>query len=147
MVWLKHWASGGIGIRASLRTSTAKFKSSSLLPTKKNEIEKHIKKGLSTTLSIFIEKRYWKKLEIKLEDLKSRLARFRPGKVANCYKKQFGKAIYGEVIDDLLKESSQQAIQQKKIKIAGQPKIDLKSFGEGKDLSFQLFRVITWNKT
>ena len=106
------------------------------------KIEKHIKKGLSSTLSIFIEKKeIEKKLEIKLEDLKSKvsLKGFRPGKVPpSVIKKQFGKAIYGEVIDDLLKESSQQAIQQKKIKIAGQPKIDLKSFGEGKDLSFQL---------
>ena len=106
------------------------------------KIEKHIKKGLSTTLSILIEKKeIEKKLEIKLEDLKTKvsLKGFRPGKVpSSVIKKQFGKAIYGEVIDDLLKESSQQAIQQKKIKIAVQPKIDLKSFGEGKDLSFQL---------
>ena len=106
------------------------------------KIEKHIKKGLSTTLSILIEKKeIEKKLEIKLEDLKTKvsLKGFRPGKVpSSVIKKQFGKAIYGEVIDDLLKESSQQAIKQKKIKIAGQPKIDLKSFGEGKDLSFQL---------
>ena len=104
------------------------------------KIEKHIKKGLSTTLSILIEKKeIEKKLEIKLEDLKTKvsLKGFRPGKVpSSVIKKQFGKAIYGEVIDDLLKESSQQAIKQKKIKIAGQPKIDLKSFGEGKDLSF-----------
>ena len=72
-----------------------------------------------------------KKLEIKLEDLKSKvsLKGFRPGKVpSSVIKKQFGKAIYGEVIDDLLKESSQQAIKQKNQDCVGQPKIDLKSF-------------------
>ena len=48
------------------------------------KIEKHIKKGLSTTLSILIEKKeIEKKLEIKLEDLKTKvsLKGFRPGKV------------------------------------------------------------------
>ena len=47
-------------------------------------------------------------------------------------KKQFGKAVYGEVIDKILKESSTKAINDKKIKPALQPKIDLKTFGEGK---------------
>tara|TARA_A100001011_G_scaffold386958_1_gene463883 strand:- start:1309 stop:2664 length:1356 start_codon:yes stop_codon:yes gene_type:complete len=107
------------------------------------KIEKQIKKGLSTTLSIFVGKKdIEKKLEVKLEDLKSKvsLKGFRPGKVPpSVIKKQFGKAIYGEVIDDLLRETSQKAIKEKQIKIAGQPKIDLKSFGEGKDLSFQLY--------
>ena len=53
-------------------------------------------------------------------------------------KNQFGKAIYGDVIDKILKESTTKAIQDKKLKIAGQPKIDLKTFGEGKDLNFEL---------
>ena len=52
-------------------------------------------------------------------------------------KKQFGKAVYGEVIDAILKETSSKAIAEK-IKIAGQPKIDLKTFGEGKDLNYEL---------
>ncbi len=53
-------------------------------------------------------------------------------------KNQFGKAIYGEVVDKILKESTTKAIQDKKLKVAGQPKIDLKTFGEGKDLNFVL---------
>ena len=53
-------------------------------------------------------------------------------------KSQFGKSIYGEVIDNLLRETSTQAISEKKIKVAGQPKIDLKQFGEGKDLNYEL---------
>ena len=64
---------------------------------------------------------------------------FRQGKVPpELIKKQFGKAIYGEVIDKILKESSAKAIQDAKIKVAGQPKIDLKTFGEGKDLNYEL---------
>ena len=64
---------------------------------------------------------------------------FRKGKVPpNVIKSQFGKAIYGEVIDKILKESTTEAIREKKLKVAGQPKIDLKTFGEGKDLNFSL---------
>ena len=47
-------------------------------------------------------------------------------------KNQFGKAIYGDVIDKILKESTTKAIQDKKLKIAGQPKIDLKLLGKEK---------------
>ena len=64
---------------------------------------------------------------------------FRPGKVPpSVIKNQFGKSIYGEVIDKILRESSTKAISEKKLKVAGQPKIDLKQFGEGKDLNYEL---------
>ena len=64
---------------------------------------------------------------------------FRPGKVPPAViKSQFGKAIYGEVIDKILQESSNKALKEKKIKSAGQPKIDLKTFGEGKDLNYTI---------
>ena len=64
---------------------------------------------------------------------------FRAGKVPHSViKSQFGKSIYGEVIDKVLKESTTKAIEEKKIRIAGQPKIDLKTFGEGKDLNYEL---------
>ena len=64
---------------------------------------------------------------------------FRPGKVPPAViKSQFGKSIYGEVIDKILRETSTKAIDEKKIKVAGQPKIDLKTFGEGKDLNYEL---------
>ena len=64
---------------------------------------------------------------------------FRPGKVpSSVIKNQFGKSIYGEIIDKILRESSSKAILEKKLKVAGQPKIDLKQFGEGKDLNYDL---------
>ena len=59
---------------------------------------------------------------------------FRPGKVPpSVIKSQYGKAVYGEVIDKILKETSTEAIKEKKIKVAEQQKIDIKNFGEGKD--------------
>ena len=53
-------------------------------------------------------------------------------------KRQFGKVVYGEVLDKILKETSTKAIEEKKIRVAGQPKLDLKSYGEGKDLNYTL---------
>ena len=100
------------------------------------------KKGLKTSLSVLVDKKtIQKKLDEKLLELQSKvqLKGFRPGKVPpNVIKNQFGKAIYGEVIDGILKETSTKAIEDNKIKVAGQPKIDLKTFGEGKDLDYTI---------
>ena len=106
------------------------------------KIDIQSKKGLTTVLSISVDKKsIQKKMEERLSKVKDQvsLKGFRPGKVpSSVIKSQFGKAIYGEVIDQLLKESTTKAIEEKKLKVAGQPKIDLKSFGEGKDLNFEL---------
>ena len=100
------------------------------------------KKGLKASLSVLVDKKtIQKKLDEKLIELQSKvqLKGFRPGKVPpTVIKNQFGKAIYGEVIDGILKETSTKAIEDNKIKVAGQPKIDLKTFGEGKDLDYTI---------
>jgi len=106
------------------------------------KVEVKNKKGLTTVLSIIIDKKtVQEELDKKLSKLQSEvsLKGFRPGKVpTGVIKSQFGKAIYGEVIDKILHESSNRALQEKKIKAAGQPKIDLKTFGEGKDLNYTI---------
>ncbi len=100
------------------------------------------KKGLKTSLSVLVDKKtIQQKMDEKLIELQNKvqLKGFRPGKVPpKIIQKQFGKAIYGEVIDGILKESSAKAIEDNKIKVAGQPKIDLKTFGEGKDLDYTI---------
>jgi trigger factor len=106
------------------------------------KIEIKSKTGLTTILSIIVGKKIiQEKLDKKLSELQSEvsLKGFRPGKVPPVViKRQFGKAIYGEVIDKMLQETSSKALEEKKIKPAGQPKIDLKTFGEGKDLEYTL---------
>ena len=106
------------------------------------KIEIQSTKGLTTVLSITVGKKtIQEKLDKKFSELQSEvsLKGFRPGKVPpSVIKNQFGKAIYGEVIDRLLQETSTKALEEKKIKAAGQPKIDLKTFGEGKDLNYTL---------
>ena len=106
------------------------------------KVEVQNKKGLTTTLSVIIDKKIiQEELDKKLLKLQSEvsLKGFRPGKVPPAViKSQFGKAIYGEVIDKILHESSNKALEEKKIKAAGQPKIDLKTFGEGKNLNYTI---------
>ena len=98
------------------------------------------KKGLQKDLKVFIDKKTISGyLENKYEEIRKDvvLKGFRPGKVpTEILKRQFGKAVYGEVIDKVLKDSTTKALEENKIKPAGQPKIDLKSFGEGKDLEY-----------
>ena len=58
---------------------------------------------------------------------------FRPGKVPKeILKRQFGQAIFSEVLDKVLKDTSVKALEDNKIKPAGQPKLDLKTYGEDK---------------
>ncbi len=98
------------------------------------------KKGLEKNIKVFIDKKTISTyLEEKYEEIRKDvvLKGFRPGKVpTEILKRQFGKAVYGEVIDKVLKDTSTKALEENKIKPAGQPKIDLKSFGEGKDLEY-----------
>ena len=106
------------------------------------KVEVQSKKGLRTILSIVVDKKtIQNKMDERLNELQKEvsLKGFRVGKVpTSVIKSQFGKSIYGEVIDKILRETSTKAIEEKKIKAAGQPKIDLKTFGEGKDLNYEL---------
>ena len=106
------------------------------------KIEIQSKKGLRTVLSVVVDKKIIQsKMDERLSELQKEVALkgFRPGKVPPAViKNQFGKSIYGEVIDKVLRETSSKAITEKKLKVAGQPKIDLKQFGEGKDLNYEL---------
>ena len=100
------------------------------------------KKGLKTDLKVVVDKKTINEQIIgRFEELKKtiNLKGFRPGKVpVEIIKRQFGKAIYSEVLDRVLKESSIKALKDNNIKVAGQPKIDLKKHGEDKDLEYTI---------
>jgi len=106
------------------------------------KVEVKSKKGLRTTLSVIVDKKTIQlKMDEKLKEMQKEVALkgFRPGKVPPAViKSQFGKSIYGEVIDNILRDTSSKAIDEKKLKVAGQPKIDLKQFSEGKDLNYEI---------
>ena len=98
------------------------------------------KKGLNKDLKVFIDKKTMNSyMENKYEEIKGtvNLKGFRPGKVPReVLKRQFGKAVFSEVLDKVLKETSTKALEENKIKPAGQPKLDLKTYGEDKDLEY-----------
>ena len=100
------------------------------------------KKGLNKDVKVFVDKKTMNNyMDEKYEEIKGtvNLKGFRPGKVPReVLKRQFGKAIFGEVLDKVLKETSTKALTENKIKPAGQPKLDLKTYGEDKDLEYVL---------
>ena len=77
------------------------------------------KKGLNKDLKIFIDKETMNSyMDEKYEEIKGsvNLKGFRPGKVPKeILKRQFGKAVFGEVLDKVLKETSTKALEEKKI--------------------------------
>ena len=78
------------------------------------------KKGLKTYLKVFVDKKtVEERIGSRLIELSKtiNLKGFRPGKVPPAVlKSQFGKAIYGEVLENILKETSTKAIEEKKNK-------------------------------
>ena len=99
-------------------------------------------KGLNKDLKVLIDKETMNSyMDEKYDEIKGtvNLKGFRPGKVPKeVLKRQFGKAVFGEVLDKVLKETSTKALEENKIKPAGQPKLDLKTYGEDKELEYVL---------
>jgi trigger factor len=98
------------------------------------------KKGLNKDIKVFIDKKTMNSyMDDKYEEIKGsvNIKGFRPGKVPKeVLKRQYGQAIFNEVLDKVLKDSSTKALEENKIKPAGQPKLDLKVYGEDKDLEY-----------
>ena len=98
------------------------------------------KKGLNKDIKVFIDKKTMTAhMDKKYNEIKDtvNLKGFRPGKVPKeILKRQFGQAIFNEVLDKVLKDTSVKALEDNKIKPAGQPKLDLKTYGEDKDLEY-----------
>lgn len=64
---------------------------------------------------------------------------FRPGKVPlPVLQKRFGSAIMGEVLERTVSSSSQQALEDRGLKPAMQPRVEVTAFAEGADLEFNL---------
>ena len=98
------------------------------------------KKGLGKDIKVVVDKKTMDSyLEERYEEVRKNytLKGFRPGKAPReVLKRQFGEAIMGEVLDKVLKDTSTKALEENKIRPATQPKIDLKKYGEGKELEY-----------
>lgn len=68
-----------------------------------------------------------------------RLPGFRPGKVPmSLLQKRYGSAVMAEVADESVNEATRQLLSERGLRPAMQPKVDLVSAGEDKDLEFTL---------
>jgi len=115
--------------------------------TKVMKIKELKAEGLSHTYAVTIPKEDLEtKLEAKIKEMQPQvtLKGFRPGKVPTSHiRKMFGQSIMKDVVEETVNETSQQAINDNKIRPAGQPQIDMRANGEevtkGKaDLEYQL---------
>ena len=69
----------------------------------------------------------------------ARMPGFRPGKVpVNLLRKTYGKAVQGEVLEHTLNETTQQAMTEKELRPVTQPRVEIESFEEGKDLEYKV---------
>ncbi len=81
------------------------------------------------------------KLEARLERIgkEVRLPGFRPGKVPMpILRKRFSQSVMGEVIEQAVRDSSAQALTERGLRPAMQPKIEITAFEEGKDLEYKI---------
>lgn len=64
---------------------------------------------------------------------------FRPGKVPmSILRQRFGKSVLGEVVEKAVTESTDRLMKDKELRPAMQPKVEITSFDEGKDLVFSV---------
>ncbi len=69
----------------------------------------------------------------------ARMPGFRPGKVpAQVLKQRYGRAVLGEVLESAVNDTTQKVLQDKGLRPAIQPKIEVKEFDEGKDLKYTM---------
>lgn len=68
-----------------------------------------------------------------------RIPGFRPGKVpASVVKQRFGQSVMGEVLDEQVQSVTRTVIEERGLRPALQPKIELVKFAEGEDLEFTI---------
>ena len=90
--------------------------------------------GLSKTYEVSVSKEDLQgKLEAKIKEMQPQvsLKGLRPGKVPTSHiRKMFGQSIMRDVVEETVNETSQQAINDNKLRPAGTPKVDLRANGE-----------------
>lgn len=82
-----------------------------------------------------------KEQEIRLKEVgkTAKVPGFRPGKVPmKMLEQKYGRAVMGEVLENLVNKTTAKVLKDKNIRPAMQPKIEVKEFDEGKDLVFSM---------
>jgi len=82
-----------------------------------------------------------KRVETELQEIgrSARLPGFRPGKIPmQVLKQRFGQSVRGRVAETAVNDSTHQLLNERGLRAAGQPHIEITSFNEGGDLEYDL---------
>lgn len=102
----------------------------------KETFSENLKRGYEVTIP---NQRIEDQMNVKLAALgqKAKIKGFREGKAPlDVIKKQYGNSVKGEVLEQVVNETSKQALEQENVTPAVPPKIEIKEFADGKDLSY-----------
>lgn len=106
------------------------------------QVEETNKEGLKREFTVKVPKQEIEKtLTARLQQFgrTAKLPGFRPGKVPlDVLQQRFGPSLRGEVLDKMVSKASQKALNDRKLRPAGEPQIELVNFAEGQDLEFKL---------
>lgn len=98
--------------------------------------------GLKREFKVVIDsKDIDEKLEVRLNEIGTevKVPGFRPGKVPlQVLRQRFGQSVIGEVLEQAVRDSSSQAMDERGLRPAMQPKIEITSFDQGKDLEYTM---------
>ncbi|TAH32773.1 MAG: trigger factor [Alphaproteobacteria bacterium] len=78
-------------------------------------------------------------IETKLQEISEKVTipGFRPGKApATLLKQKYGGSVMGEVVDFTVRDSYTKALEEKGLRAAAAPKVEIKEFGDDKDLVY-----------
>lgn len=77
--------------------------------------------------------------QLKKLSLQVRMPGFRPGKAPmSLLRKLHGKNLMGQILEETVNETSRQLLEERKVRPALQPQVDLVKFDEGSDLEYTL---------
>ncbi len=106
------------------------------------QVTETLSEGLKREFKVVVEA---DQIETKMMDRLSELARnaqmpgFRPGKVpVSLLRRTHGKNVLGEVLEQLVNESTAKAFEDHEVQPALQPKIEVTKFEEGTDLEYDI---------
>ncbi len=106
------------------------------------QVKELTNKGLSYEIEITIPvKDINERRDEKLQEFSKtvKMAGFRPGKVPlPLMQQKYGKAIMGEVLESAVNDTSEKVLKDRNLRPALQPKIEVKSFDDGKDLVYTI---------
>ncbi len=82
-----------------------------------------------------------KQVTAKLEELRQalRLPGFRPGKIPiNLLRQRYGRSVMGEVLERAVNDSTAEAMRERNLRPALQPKVEIVHFNEGANLEYKM---------